>query len=78
MPADFDKCVSGGGRVRTVKPNGKTYLHVCFDKSGSHKGEVKHTAGAWNPETDPPGDPKACDFYEGLETGTRDDMDESE
>lgn len=44
MPADFERCVAEGGRVRTVKPNPGTYIHVCYDKSGkSHTGEVKHT-----------------------------------
>lgn len=68
MPADFDKCVSGGGRVRTVKPNASTYIHVCYDKSGSHSGEVKHTSGVWDAEKDPPGTGEdANDFYRHLE-----------
>jgi len=44
MPAGFDKCVSDGGRVRTIAVKGKPnkYLHVCYDKAGkSHSGEVK-------------------------------------
>ena len=44
MPADFDKCVKEGGRVRTVDVKGQPdkYLHVCYDKAGkSHSGEVK-------------------------------------
>ena len=44
MPADFDKCVSEGGRVRTVAVKGQPnkYMHVCYDKAGkSHAGEVK-------------------------------------
>lgn len=44
MPADFDKCVSDGGRVRTIAVKGKPnkYMHVCYDKAGkSHAGEVK-------------------------------------
>jgi hypothetical protein len=42
MPKEFDDCVKGGGRVRTVKPNADSYLHVCNDGSGSHSGEVKY------------------------------------
>lgn len=49
MPANFEKCVRMGGRVRTVKGPNKMmgmekgqYIHVCFDKNGkSHMGEVK-------------------------------------
>ncbi len=42
FPADFDKCVKEGGRVRTEKPKEGKYLHVCYDKAGkSHAGEVK-------------------------------------
>ena len=44
FPADFDKCVREGGRVRTITPKKGTYIHVCWDKAGkSHSGEVKHT-----------------------------------
>lgn len=42
MPADFEKCVSEKGRVRTKKLNTKQYMHICFDKKGkSHAGEVR-------------------------------------
>lgn len=42
MPADFDKCVSDGGRVRTMPLKDGKYMHVCYDKAGkSHSGEVK-------------------------------------
>jgi hypothetical protein len=34
MPAKFDRCVKSGGKVRTVKPNKSTYLHVCKPKGG--------------------------------------------
>jgi hypothetical protein len=40
-PKDFDECVRGGGRVRTKKLKGGKYLHICYDKKGSHAGEVK-------------------------------------
>lgn len=44
MPAKFDKCVKGGGKVRTVKPSKGTYLHVCKPKGGKKTvaGHVKH------------------------------------
>jgi hypothetical protein len=41
MPKDFTACVKKGGRVRTIKPLAKKYLHICYDEKGSHKGEVK-------------------------------------
>lgn len=42
MPKDFDDCVAGGGRVRTIKVGKDKYMHVCYDKQGkSHAGEVK-------------------------------------
>lgn len=37
MPKAFDRCVKAGGRVRTIKPKGKsskTYVHVCYPKGG--------------------------------------------
>jgi len=41
MPADFDACVAGGGRVRTMKVKGGRFMRICFDKQGkSHAGEV--------------------------------------
>ena len=42
MPADFQKCVDEGGRVRTLKVGKGKYMHICYDKAGkSHVGEVK-------------------------------------
>lgn len=43
MPADFDRCVRRGGRVRTVKPRADVYIHVCYPKGGGDPvhGEVK-------------------------------------
>ena len=44
FPADFEKCVREGGRVRTVAVKGQSnkYMHICYDKAGkSHAGEVK-------------------------------------
>ncbi len=42
MPADFDKCVAEGGRVRTKKLKGGRYIRICYNKKGeSFAGEVK-------------------------------------
>lgn len=42
MPADFEKCVRAkGSRVRTIKLSDNRYMHVCFLKGKSYKGEVK-------------------------------------
>ena len=42
MPADFDKCVADGGRVRTLKVGREKFMRICYDKAGkSHAGEVK-------------------------------------
>ena len=47
MPRNFENCVKGGGRVRTIKPGKATYMHVCYPKGGSGgkrtHGEVKRT-----------------------------------
>ena len=47
MPAKFNKCVRGGGRVRTIKPKGqgsRTYVKVCYPRGGgkSVSGHVHH------------------------------------
>jgi len=43
MPAEFDACVSGGGKVITKKVNDRQYIHVCYPKGGGKpvSGEVK-------------------------------------
>jgi len=42
MPADFDRCVKEGGKVRTKQLDGGKYLHICIDKNGkTHAGYVK-------------------------------------
>ncbi len=42
MPADFEKCVKEGGKVRTLKVGKDKYMPICYDKAGkSHAGEVK-------------------------------------
>ena len=43
MPRDFEKCVKGGGTVRTIKPNDHAYLHICRTKGGKWtRSEVKY------------------------------------
>lgn len=44
MPAQFDACVSGGGKVITKKVNSKQYMHICYPKGGGAAvpGEVKN------------------------------------
>jgi len=41
MPADFDHCVKKGGRVRTISLSKSKYVHVCYLKGKSYRGEVK-------------------------------------
>lgn len=49
MPAGFEACVAGGGRVRRVSGPNKEhglkkdeYVNYCYDKKGdSFRGEVK-------------------------------------
>lgn len=51
MPVGFEKCVSGGGRVRTVK--GKQfgmksegqYRHICIKDGKTFMGHVKTKEG---------------------------------
>lgn len=40
MPERFNRCVSGGGRVRTKVLSGGRYMHVCFPR-----GKVKGRGG---------------------------------
>ncbi len=49
MPADFDKCVVEGGRVRTIVPKKGVYIHICYPKGGGSPvgGEVKHKKRIW-------------------------------
>lgn len=42
MPADFDRCVKRGGRVRRKKLKGGKYILLCFIGGKSYAGEV-HT-----------------------------------
>ena len=40
MPADFERCVKSGGRVRTEKPSADTYQYVCYKGGKKYYGEV--------------------------------------
>ena len=40
MPKGFNRCVAAGGRVRTKKLKGGTYVHICFIGGKSFAGEV--------------------------------------
>lgn len=41
MPGPFDKCVAGGGKVRTKTINENEYMHICILKGKTYAGEVK-------------------------------------
>jgi hypothetical protein len=41
MPAAFNRCVSSGGRVRTIKLKGQRYMRLCFKGGKSYTGEAK-------------------------------------
>ena len=43
MPADFTKCVAGGGTVKTIgiKDHPDQYMHICYLNGKSYNGEVK-------------------------------------
>jgi len=47
-PEAFEECVRKGGRVRTVSASKQhglkkgQYVHYCFLKGKSYRGEVKH------------------------------------
>ena len=41
MPKEFDICMQGGGKVRTMPVKGGRHMKICIDKDGkSHAGEV--------------------------------------
>ena len=37
----FDRCVSGGGKVRTIKLSDNKYRHVCTLGGKSYYGHIK-------------------------------------
>lgn len=40
MPKDFTDCVENKGQIRTIKPTGSTYIRICYDNKGVHRGEL--------------------------------------
>lgn len=42
MPAEFNKCVSRGGKIRTKELGNNKYMYICFKDGKSYSGEV-HT-----------------------------------
>ena len=45
MPADFVRCVKGGGRVRRKTLSDGRYINICYDSKGSHASEVHEKKG---------------------------------
>jgi hypothetical protein len=45
MPAAFENCRKGGGKVRTITLKGGKYMHICILNGKSYKGEVKTKQG---------------------------------
>jgi len=41
MPRDFLVCVKNKGKVTTKSLPDNKYMHLCKDKNGWHKGEIK-------------------------------------
>lgn len=46
MPADFDACQKGGGKIRTIDVGNGKYAHVCILKGKTHMGEIREKATA--------------------------------
>lgn len=46
MPADFDRCVKAGGRVRTKTLPGGKFMHICFKGGKSFAGYVRKNVKA--------------------------------
>jgi hypothetical protein len=41
MPAGFEKCRSGGGKIRTKDLGNGKYMHICILNGKLYPGEVK-------------------------------------
>ena len=41
MPADFDKCMKNGGKIRTKRLGGGKYMDICLLNGKSYAGDVK-------------------------------------
>lgn len=53
MPAEFDACRKGGGKIRTIEMKGGKYMHVCILNGKSYKGEVKTKQASTGGEKSP-------------------------
>ena len=51
MPAEFDRLrAMPGSRIRTIKPNASTYIHIVYGPHGeSARGEVKKVKSGTKP-----------------------------
>ena len=45
MPADFERCVKRGGRVRRKTLSDGRYINICFIDGKSYAGEVHEKKG---------------------------------
>lgn len=45
MPADFEKCIAQGGKVRTKKMKNGKFMHICFKDGKSYAGEIRKKEG---------------------------------
>lgn len=46
MPADYERCIREGGRVRTKSLSDNRYMRICFLNGKSYSGEVKERKSA--------------------------------
>jgi len=42
MPAGFDKCRKGGGKITTIKLSGGRYRHICTIRGKKFLGHIKN------------------------------------
>ena len=45
MPADFERCIKEGGRVRRKTLSDGRYINICFKDGKSYAGEVHERKG---------------------------------
>lgn len=45
MPADFERCIKGGGRVRRKTLSDGRYINICYLNGKSYAGEVHEKRG---------------------------------
>ena len=41
MPVGFDKCLKGGGDIKTVQKKGGRYQRICIIKGKTYLGQIK-------------------------------------